>query len=603
MADPYKSNITTLAKRLKPFFMKWMQTYINNEGGDGVLLKNKIYRFDYGTETVEDYDGDDAGLTAALAASSSGDIVWVLAHEITGAHTIPAGVEVVGLGQENTTLTGTITLDYSSTLSMLSVIVSGSSAEYIAAIIGPTTGEARLHEVHVNATNTGAGDTYEIVEREGTIYMEGGWLEGGRIYKLYEGSGVLTVIDARTIPETIIDPEFYPEPDETVFMEITGERPSMQAEYLDRPDGTYRIYYRVEYYVAYTGLESGFFSSIVYDVESNIIDSQKIDIAGTDQLAGSYGGHFDVTWDTELVAKRVYVHFDSYCYRVGGNYSITIFYTASLVPFDQGETGHAVYTSAVRMDPVIGVPVLGDRGAYDVDNWAERHASDIANETWEYHNDPNGPPGGGIYLDDLLDVDVFGVQDGQTLVYDGLYGGWYADTPLGSGDMTKSVYDTDDDGVVDEAESVPWSGVTDPPATYEPSAHEHVEADITDLDHTDADAIHDNVAGEISAVAEKEAPDDDDVLLIEDSEASYVKKKVKISNLPAGSGGSTFIGLTDTPENYTDQAGKYVIVNETEDGLDFIDAPSGGGFLVASNYPGGFIDLGLTLTESSAEVP
>ena len=35
---------------------------------------------------------------------------------------------------------------------------------------------------------------------------------------------------------------------------------------------------------------------------------------------------------------------------------------------------------------------------------------------------------------------------------------------LGSGDMLKSVYDTDDDGIVDQAASTPWSGLTGSPA-------------------------------------------------------------------------------------------------------------------------------------------
>jgi hypothetical protein len=33
-----------------------------------------------------------------------------------------------------------------------------------------------------------------------------------------------------------------------------------------------------------------------------------------------------------------------------------------------------------------------------------------------------------------------------------------------AGDMLKSVYDTDDDGVVDTAETIAWSGVTGAPA-------------------------------------------------------------------------------------------------------------------------------------------
>ena len=49
----------------------------------------------------------------------------------------------------------------------------------------------------------------------------------------------------------------------------------------------------------------------------------------------------------------------------------------------------------------------------------------------------------------------------------------------------------------------------------------------------DTDAIHDNVAGGINAVAEKTDPASADVLLLEDSEDSFNKKKVSIANLHA----------------------------------------------------------------------
>ena len=54
-------------------------------------------------------------------------------------------------------------------------------------------------------------------------------------------------------------------------------------------------------------------------------------------------------------------------------------------------------------------------------------------------------------------------------------------------------------------------------------------------DGADSTAIHDNVASEISAVTEKVTPVSADILIIEDSAASYVKKKVQIGNLPGGS--------------------------------------------------------------------
>jgi hypothetical protein len=53
----------------------------------------------------------------------------------------------------------------------------------------------------------------------------------------------------------------------------------------------------------------------------------------------------------------------------------------------------------------------------------------------------------------------------------------------------------------------------------------------------DTTAIHDNVDDEIVAVTEKVTPVDADVLLIEDSAASYAKKRVQIGNLPGGGGG------------------------------------------------------------------
>lgn len=56
---------------------------------------------------------------------------------------------------------------------------------------------------------------------------------------------------------------------------------------------------------------------------------------------------------------------------------------------------------------------------------------------------------------------------------------------------------------------------------------------VTEIGGTsDADAIHDNVAGEIAAITEKATPVSADLLLIEDSADSNNKKKVQIGNLP-----------------------------------------------------------------------
>lgn len=51
----------------------------------------------------------------------------------------------------------------------------------------------------------------------------------------------------------------------------------------------------------------------------------------------------------------------------------------------------------------------------------------------------------------------------------------------GSGDMTKAVYDTNNNGVVDTASSVAWTDVTGKPSTFTPSSHTHAQSDITNL--------------------------------------------------------------------------------------------------------------------------
>ncbi len=48
---------------------------------------------------------------------------------------------------------------------------------------------------------------------------------------------------------------------------------------------------------------------------------------------------------------------------------------------------------------------------------------------------------------------------------------------------------------------------------------------------SDADAIHDNVSGEITAIAEKVSPVNADVVVIEDSDDSDSKKRVQVGNL------------------------------------------------------------------------
>ena len=108
---------------------------------------------------------------------------------------------------------------------------------------------------------------------------------------------------------------------------------------------------------------------------------------------------------------------------------------------------------------------------------------------------------------------------------------------------------------------------------------------------TDENAIHDNVSGEINAIAEKESPDSTDVLIIEDSAASYAKKKVQITNLPAGGlsdhdhSGDAGDGGTFDAANLTSGAATdgYVLTADGSGGAAWEAASGGGAFTFAES--------------------
>jgi sucrose-6-phosphate hydrolase SacC (GH32 family) len=79
---------------------------------------------------------------------------------------------------------------------------------------------------------------------------------------------------------------------------------------------------------------------------------------------------------------------------------------------------------------------------------------------------------------------------------------------------------------------------------------------------TDSAAVHTNTANEISTLTEKTTPASTDLLIIEDSAASGVKKKVQIANLPSSSGSGNVTGpasaIQGHPAVFADTTGKVI---------------------------------------------
>ncbi|HKJ45010.1 MAG TPA: hypothetical protein VJ991_04195, partial [Balneolales bacterium] len=125
-------------------------------------------------------------------------------------------------------------------------------------------------------------------------------------------------------------------------------------------------------------------------------------------------------------------------------------------------------------------------------------------------------------------------------------------------------------------------GLTDTFSSYTGLAGEvlvvnDTEDGVETLD-LDTDYVNVSVSGQIESVTEKATPIGADLLLIEDSEDTFSKKKVSISNLPVS---LSFIGLSDSPNIYTGAGGYFVKVKSSEDGIEFVSdsgfVPTGGG--------------------------
>jgi len=147
---------------------------------------------DYGVAT-------DDGLTSALAAISSGDVVKLPPCSISGAHTVPDSGTLEGYG-EASVLTGALTLGAGARAQSLQVLLSEDDAGEIVGVTTSGSGDpALLRDCRIDVTNatgdvaavkpgtvelhvrncdtravSGSGDSYHYAAGEANLYVEGG---------------------------------------------------------------------------------------------------------------------------------------------------------------------------------------------------------------------------------------------------------------------------------------------------------------------------------------------------------------------------------------------------------------------------------------------
>jgi len=115
---------------------------------------NRVLLFSADGTQLAQFDADDDGLTAALAAMSDGDVVRLPPCSIGGAHTVPAGGTLEGCG-EASVLTGQLTLEAGTRVRHLAIIRDEDDAdEIIGVITGDESGDiAWLEDCAVQVTN------------------------------------------------------------------------------------------------------------------------------------------------------------------------------------------------------------------------------------------------------------------------------------------------------------------------------------------------------------------------------------------------------------------------------------------------------------------
>lgn len=388
-------------------------------GGSG--LENKIYVWHADGSAIDTFDADAAGLALAIAAAAAGDTIWLPSINIalTAAITIPANVTLVGISDQAELQFGSIsgaalTLSAESVLDRLFVTQTANDAEDLFLVQGPASGTGYIGHCTLSCTQSGDGEAVALLANTGAIYVHDTKITGDSVnggYAVKSGDGLTTLDDCWLVGSTGTiqsgGATYAP------GSEISTGSITVNSSAGNTISGlSIGNWYCVESYDAYDRKPSvhSYTNEIMLSDDGGVTWSGRFGANSLLNAAADVGpstgystnlptfailGEF---WGPPETRPRIYFQATTTSIKIRVYDTFWTDNTGALsyrlrnATVTGSGTGINVITHGVRLDPVIGEPVQGDRSVWDTATYFDRHASDIHDETFTYHSDPDNPP-------------------------------------------------------------------------------------------------------------------------------------------------------------------------------------------------------------------
>jgi len=391
--------VTELARRLEPFTLRMIRDVIGaqNATGTGGSQFN-ILLYDTSATKIRSFSATAAGLTAALAAAASGDVVWLPAGTIPGDHTI--AVPVVGASRTRSILSGKITIAANGVLSNLSVIRTANDANDLIGV--ESAAECYIYNCNVSCVQSGAGNVYGVKAiTGGNISILDSWLSGhstgGSGYSVFSSGGDIHVyggiMEYSTAAAEVAMLEYYDFIDtKGGWYFVSGTWVGYASgDWVPGSPGTLTIYATASEWqsggwwldgqgtIAHTDatftIEGTFTPSNQFAAAYILFTDatkQQIDLDAGERVITVLASNDGKTVNRFAVETQVY---GSPLRCIIDNIWIDGF------TLPAGD----IEVHAVQMDAVTGTPLAGDRAAWDATDYGSLHAKDIADVALQRH--------------------------------------------------------------------------------------------------------------------------------------------------------------------------------------------------------------------------